>query len=561
MKPLVTLVLVWCALARLVAAQSADPPQPRLVVILVIDQFRADYLERFRPDFLPPRQSDGRPGGFLFLEQQAASHSRCFYDHWPTHTAVGHTAIGTGALPYVHGIVNNYWIHRRSGKKIDVAKDPDYTVVGARSDHHGSSPFRLMAPTLGDALKLHTRNRARVFGVAIKDRAAILTTGRMADRAVWFDTDTGHWVTSSYYEPAGHLPEYVAEYNRQKWADKLFGTVWKPTLPQEAFQRSRPFQQEGVYATWKNVGPSFPHRIDGGADKPGPSYYEALTFTPQAMEATFDLARKTIHHEGLGQDETPDLMVISLSTNDKAGHAWGPYSPEVQDITAHTDRKLAAFIDFLESELGLDKVLLVVTSDHGCAPLPEYALSQKLEAGRIDLQQIDDTVNAAIAAEFGPKNYVRGFYDPQMFLDLEGLDDQQALRAKDLAAAALEELPGVQQVFVTEHLRAGRYDSTPLGRRVATGYYPVRFGDLILATQPNWVVSFNDPLGTQHGSGWTYDTQVPLIMLGPGIPAGRYRQTCTPRDLVPTLAELLRIRPPAGADGELLEWLRGAVLR
>lgn len=543
--------LILCGLFA--APVLAEPEKPKLVVLIMVDQFRADYLERFSENFLPARDAGGQPGGFLFLAQEAAVHSRCFYDHWPTHTGVGHAAVSTGALPSVHGVVNNYWMDRETGRKVDVGRDSEQLLVGTRGRLQGSSPMRLEAPTIGDAMKFHSNGKSKVFGVAIKDRASVLATGRMADRALWYEAKTGDWVTSTYYGP---LPDYVQQVNDSGWSENLHGEVWSPLLPPSQYFQERLQVQKGVYDNWASLGETFPHRLDGGKPQPGPDSFEALTFSPQSLSSLFDMAKLVVTNEGLGRDEIPDLMTVGVSTNDRVGHAFGPYSPEVQDITLRTDRELAGFFRFLDSEIGLDDVLIVLTSDHGVAPVPEYSQRTKSVGGRVSPDEIKTSINRVLSREFGEGEYISGFYDPHLYFDFTRLSKEQSEKAELLAKQAVEEIEGVQYALLARHIRQGRHLKTPLERRVSSSFFRGRSGDMVILPRPQWIVSFDEPKGTNHGSGWTHDTHVPLIVKGKGVPTGRFRQNCTPRDIAPTVSEILRMTPPAGSDGELLEWLR-----
>lgn len=547
------LVFLFCLLSAL--PTLAEPKQPKLIVVVVADQFRAEFLERHRPDFMPPRASDGSPGGFRFLESEAAVHSRCFYDHLPTHTAVGHAAISTGALPSVHGIVSNYFTHRKTGKKLDITHDPRWPLLGLPANSgRGASPRALMAPTLGDALKLQSMGKARVFGVGIKDRAAMVLTGRAVDGAIWFDHHSGKWLSSRFYFREGQLPDYVTRYNREHPVDQHFGSFWQPALPRERYTRSRPFKQTGTYDDYVHLSPSFPHTLKGGLESPGKDFYEAWTYTPGAIHATFEMAAQILENEKLGQDDTPDVLNISLSTVDKVGHAFGPYSPEMQDVLYHLDRAMAGFF----GKLDLDNTLIVFTSDHGAAPLPEYLEGSGLSAGRISLQEIKATTQEALEEAFGPHGYVQTIYEPHLNLWLDHLSPAQQVEARALAARELSKIEGFQRVLTYDEMARGPQGGTELERLAAASFYPERTGDLMLFPRPHWIISFENPRGTTHGSAWNYDRHVPLMIRGAGIPAGRYRADCGPRDLAPTLAELLRITPPAGADGRLLEWMKSS---
>ncbi|MGE0493498.1 MAG: alkaline phosphatase family protein [Vulcanimicrobiota bacterium] len=544
----------WLAVGLMILAQLAPAlaKEPRLVVVLVIDQFRQDYLDRFHAQFQP--DAPGRPGGFSYLLEHGAVHTRCFYDHVPNHTAVGHAALATGALPAVHGIVGNRWYDRDEGEKNDVAFDPDFPLVGTAAQG-GVSPRALLSTTVGDELKLASMGHSRIFGVAIKDRAAMLTTGRAADLCVFYDHHTGRWISSTYYLPDGKLPAWLEAYNATGWADRLFGWEWKPYHPASAYATCRPAVFVGANGAYLDIGESYPHKFTGGLDKPGPKYYEAISFTPHGVTSTFEVARRLCQAEKLGQGDYPDLLVISLSSNDKAGHAWGPFSPEMLDITLETDRELANFLQFVDSQVGLDHTLIAFSSDHGVAPLPELAEKFRFPGGRLAPDQFRKSLNDVLVARFGPGNHLVAYNEPNLYLNRATIPAEHFAEACQLVAEKARTLPGLQAAFTRQQLEQGDLPPTELAQLAANSFHPHRSGDVMVFTQPYTIFSFNKPAGTTHGAPWNYDSHVPMIVVGPGVPAGIYHRKCTPRDLAPTLSELLHISPPAGANREVLEWL------
>ncbi len=527
----------------------SQPERPKLVVLVVIDQFRNDYLQRFEDLF-----SSQKPGGFRYFTREGAVHTRCFYDHVPTHTAVGHAALSTGALPSVHGIIGNKWLNFQTKKLEEVAYDGDYPLVGTDS-RYGVSPRKLLASTFGDEMKLQSVDRSKVIGIALKDRAAMMATGRGADLALFFDSRSGRWLTSTYYRPDGTLPGWVETYNASGWADELFGTVWKPLFEEKVYQRCRRQQFPGS-ADYNGLGKTYPHQLDGGLESPGPNFYEAIKATPQGVVSTFEMARRAVEYEKLGQDEHPDLLAVSLSSNDLVGHTFGPYSPEMLDVTVTSDREMEKFFQFLDEKVGLKNTLIVLSADHGVAPLPELIQERTMPGGRLSFPSLQKVMGQVLASELGVGQFVLGANEPNLYLDREAIPADKLEAVTEKLAQALRQVEGVHAVFTRDQILEGELPRTELASTASNSYHHERSGDLWLFTEPFWIISFPKyAAGTTHGSSWSYDTHVPLLVVGPGVPQGRFRKQCTPRDVAPTICELLGLTPPSGSSGHLLEWL------
>ena len=596
------IAVVWLlAIARLTAAGAAGAagpaavglsgPPPRLVVVISIDQFRGDYLTRFADLWLPAvgvtgepgQEMPGKVGGFRYLIERGAYFTDARHDHYPLFTGPGHAVLLTGAPPYKSGIVGNSWFDRELGRRRYCVADDASPLVGtagatalggapgAPSGHGvaaagapapamasgpvrtGVSPATLRVSTVGDELKMATGGRARVWGLALKDRAAVLMAGRLADGALWFDDESGAWISSRFYRPDGTLPPWVAAWNAQRHADAWFGKEWTLSVPAAAL--ARVWTPGSRWATNPSaLGAGFPHRVDGGGARPGKDFYNAFVTTPFGNDFTLEMARELVRREGLGQGEVPDLLAINLSSNDYVGHAYGPDSPEVLDTAVRTDRQLAGFFDFLDHAVpgGLGGVLLVVTADHGVAPVPGAAREAKLPAGAFDEQAVAAAAERALQAAYGPGKWVTALVESNLYLDLAALDAHQVphAAAEDVAAAAVGRLPGIYAAYGRTRILEGRLPRTDVGDRIERSFHPKLSGDVVLVSDPFWVPG--TLRGTTHGSPYAYDTHVPLLLAGPGIRPGRHAARVSTLDLAPTLADLLGVLPPAGSEGRVL---------
>jgi predicted AlkP superfamily pyrophosphatase or phosphodiesterase len=542
LAPLIILVLTVFSSP---AQRRSAPDRPRLIVLLVIDQFREEYLLRFEPFF--------GDRGFRRLLTYGAVFVNCQYEHAPTVTAPGHATIATGATPAAHGIINNEWYERETGQVVTSVSDPARRVIGAPSGR-ASSPHRLIGTTLGDELRLSTNFRSKVIALSYKDRSAILLGGKLANLALWFDESSGAFITSDYY--ANALPEWVARFNATRPADRYFGARWEKSFP-EAVYALAAADDRPEETPLPGGGRTFPHHLTGGLAQPGPAFYTAFTFTPFANEVLIELAKRAIESEQLGRDEFPDLLAISLSTNDLVGHFFGPYSHEVADLTLRTDQAVAALLTYLDARLG-SNYILALTADHGVAPIPEEAARLKLGGRRISPAAVRQAIEEAVSARFGEGPWIEPRALPLLssgFLYL----NREAIAQKHLDIADVErvageaalKVPGLARYYARTQLLAGGVHEDPISRRVARSFHPGRSPDLILIPEPFAFIS-GGRTGTTHGSPYSYDAHVPLLLFGRGITPGIYRSTCTPADLAPTLAAALQIEYPANATGRIL---------
>jgi len=517
--------------------------QPRLVLIIVVDQFRYDYVERLADLF--------GSGGFRRLLNEGAFFVDANYEHLPTYTAVGHAAIFTGSVPALNGIVGNAYYDRKSRRiRIMVADDSArlVTSAGASSEAGAVSPRSLIGTTLGDQMRLATKFQSKVIAVSLKDRAAILPGGQRPNGAYWFSEADGEFVSSDYY--TRQLPEWVRKFNAEKRPDKYFGKSWERLLPADAYARA---QDTNLDIQTSALGPKFPHLIKGSATAPDAKFYDAFEITPFASDYLAQFAEAAVQAEQLGADQYPDLLAISFSSPDLCGHYYGPDSQEIVDTYARLDRTIGELLEFLDKKVGLANMLIAVTGDHGVAPVPEYEQSVGVDAMRLSARDLQNAVSKSLSARYGLENGVLAFVNGQLYLDQnqileKKLDPAEVERSAGEAALSA---PGVVSYFTRSQILSGAMPAGPISRRVTNGFNAERSGDVWVITRP---FSFypEAPLATTHGTPYNYDSHVPVIIVGKGIKAGKYFAPASPADIAPTLAALLGIEPPSNRYGRVL---------
>jgi predicted AlkP superfamily pyrophosphatase or phosphodiesterase len=508
----------------------------RLVVGIVIDQFRYDYLTRFEDQFVE--------GGFRRFLQRGANFTDNNYLHTPTYTAPGHATFMSGTTPALNGIVGNEWYDRATGREVSSVSDSKVRQLGGREGATGASPHRLIGSTIGDQLKLVTQGRAKVVGVSLKDRSAILPAGKRPNGAYWYDGNTGNFVSSTWY--FGELPAWVRGFNRDHHSDKYFDRTWERLLPEAAYGRSA-----GDDNDYEGKDHLFPHSLRGKDEKPGPSFYGRFQASPFANDHLADLALAAIENEGLGKDEVPDLLTVSFSSNDLVGHAFGPHSQEVQDITLRTDRTIARLFEQIDRKVGLQHVLFALTADHGVAPVPEQVKALGY-GGRVGGSEVRRVIDKALDARYGDEEWILSTGNGNVYFDLEVIARKKVDvgTAETIAAAAVLGVPGIAACFTRSQIVTGQTPATRLAQSVVLGFHPERNGNLVVVTEPFYLVGGSS--GTSHGTPYSYDTHVPLLLLGPGVRPGWYSQSSSPADIAPTIAALLGLNPPSNRTGRIL---------
>jgi predicted AlkP superfamily pyrophosphatase or phosphodiesterase len=498
--------------SALLQSQQAARPEPRLVLLIAVDQLRYDFLTRFRGEYT---------GGFDRLLRNGANYVNAHLEHYPTVTAVGHSTMGTGAFPKFSGIVGNDWYERESGKNVTSVSDDSVQLLGGPSKS-AASPRRLLVSTVGDELK-RARKSSKVIGISFKDRSAILPAGHMANGAYWLDSASGNFVSSTYYFPA--LPAWVSAFNDARPADKFAGKEWK-TVPADA----------GLFKMPGEVGSKL---------------YDGVYASPFGNELLESFVEEAVREEKLGQRDATDLLTVSFSSNDAIGHNFGPDSAQVHAVSVQTDQILGKLFDYLDKSVGMQHILVVLTADHGVMPLSEELQAQKMPGGRMSGPALFDPIKVALAARFGPGEWLAGPAGTSPYFNLELIREKKLDRAEveRVAAAAAAEIPHVAHVYTRTQLLLGQTPDDFVSNRVVRSFNAQRSGDLEIVLEPFWIRGAS---GTTHGTPYSYDSHIPLIFMGPGIEAGRYVRPAALNDLAPSLATLLDIETPNGSAGRPL---------
>jgi len=558
-------ILFLAAALSAPAPGLAQEPGPRLILQITVDQLRGDlpfrYLDRFGE------------GGFRYLMEEGTVYRDAHHAHANTETVVGHATLATGAHPSAHGMVANLWFDRDAGRAVYNIEDSDYRLLtagggvdqeteidptqrAARSD--GRSPATIMVSTFGDELAIGTAGRAKVFGVSVKDRGAVTMAGH-AGKAFWFSKQSGEFVTSTYYYE--QYPAWVLEWNAKGLPFGYAGTTWDLLHPGQAYlfgdADDRPWETDLA-----GFGRTFPHPFG-----PRDSRYltTLLTTSPAGDELTLDFARTLLAKEGLGQDEVTDYLAVSFSSTDYVGHLFGPSSLESEDNILRLDRALADLLAHVDTLVGLEHTLVVLSSDHGGPEVPGYLRELGIPAGYVEPDTWDRTPAVeALKRRFGVAEELIEAYDhPYVYLNRElveemGLDQGEVERA---LAAELVKFPGVALAVSSTSLREGNLPDTPLLRSVLYNFSPSRSGDVFVVFEPHWFINDFDGLtvAATHGSPWRYDTFVPVMFAGWRIPARHVFRRVHTVDVAPTLSSILGIKPPSGAAGIPLVEVLGEV--
>lgn len=504
---------------------SAYNGHPKLIVVIVIDQFRGDYLERYRDQF--------GDAGFRLLLDHGAYFPNCNYDYANTRTAPGHSTLFTGAYSDGHGIVANEWWDQKKKRMVTSVEDDSTHLVGVApnktGDRSGASPRNLLADTLGDELKLATQGKSRVFAVSLKDRAAVLPAGFAGDAAYWIEPRSGAWITSTYYR--NDLPKWVQDFNSSR-PQKYWDREWKDA--QGAVLRST------AHRKGKN----------GKGEEAG--FYEVVGSTALGNEYEFEFARELMVYENIGRGPSTDLLSISLSPNDILGHQVGPDSPEMQQMALDLDHELADFINFLGHQIGLANVWIALSADHGVSSLPDAVKKLHIPAANLGGAKLEAQINQAITAKFSPGHpaaYVKLDY-PLAWLDQDAFSAAH-VHERDAETAVGEAMrqAGLRDYYTKSQLAEGEVPNTVMGRKYLNSYSP----------EGSWYVmgvgdfyTVGPATGTDHASAYNYDTHVPLAFYGLPFQAGTYRTSVEPVDLAATLASLLGINAPTHSVGRVL---------
>ena len=512
-------------------AFPAEVARPKLVVGLVVDQMRWDYLYRYYN-----RYSNG---GFKRLINEGFSVENTFIPYTPTYTACGHTCIYTGSVPAVHGIIGNDWYDPETKKSVYCTEDSSVSTVGSTPSSEGNmSPKNMLTTTITDELRLATNFKGKVIGISLKDRGSILPAGHAANAAYWYQGSTGNWITSTYYMK--EVPTWIADYNKLKLANKFYAKNWETLYPINTYVNST--KDENAY---EGKSSTFPHQLTQNVDK----NFDAIRSTPYGNTITLDLAKLAILSEDLGQDNITDFLAVSCSSTDYVGHAYGPNSVEAEDTYLRLDKDFEEFFNYLDKKVGKGNYTVFLTADHGAAHVPGFMQENKLPSGVVSDRDIADKLNAYLNDKFKVNNVVLRSMNNQIIFDHDKTNksDVSFDVIKSASVEFLKRLDGFQNAVDIAKISQSTLQEIQK-KMITNGYNARRSGDIYYVLQPNW---FNgSSTGTTHGNWNPYDSHIPLVFMGWGIKSGASNKTHYMTDIAPTLAALLHIQMPNGNVGE-----------
>jgi len=523
-------------------AQSVN--RPKLVVGIVVDQMRQEYLYRF--------DSKLGKGGFKRLTGEGFMLKNAHYNYVPTETGPGHASIYTGSTPAIHGIIANEWYDKDLRKEVNCVSDDKQKTIGSESKAGEISPWRNLASTITDELELATQRRAKVIGMSIKDRGAVLPAGHIPDGAFWYDASVGNFITSTYYKAA--LPLWVDEFNKRKLPDQYLEQEWKTLLPIDQYKESGPDDSPYETRFKGKEKATFPYNLKE-LKKTNSNAYDMLTATPFGNELLVEFAKSAIDGEALGKDDITDFLAVSFSSTDKVGHAMGPNAIEVEDTYLRLDKNLEDLLNTLDTKVGKGNYTVFLTADHGVAEVPQYMKDIKMPGGYFRPSYVEAGLNDFLQKYFPGKKIVERVSTEQVYLNSDIFnEDPKAsgidfLIATELISKYLLTVEGIAQVFPQSLIRQSAYDEGGIKGKVVRGFNFKRCGDIAFVLEPGWL-SWSVPTGSTHGSAYAYDTNVPILFYGWGIKKGSSVEHHTITDIAPTLSVLLSIKFTSGCTGQ-----------
>lgn len=510
--------------------------RPKLIVGIVVDQMRWDYLYRFYERY-------DKNGGFKRMLNQGFTCENTLIPYAPTVTACGHSSIYTGSVPAINGITGNFWWDNEQMRSVYCTEDNTVNTVGSNSSLGKMSPYNLQTTTIGDELRLATNFRSKVIGIAIKDRGAILPAGHSANSAYWYDNTVGGWITSTYYMK--ELPKWVTDFNAQKLVDKYYKEGWSLLYPANTYVQSttddKPYES-------KPFGTSFPYNLDKFIGKD----FSKIASLPMGNTLTAEFAKAAISSEQLGADDITDFLTVSFSSPDYIGHTFGPNSIESEDGFLRLDKDLGNLFDYLDKTVGKGQYTAFLSADHGVAQAPEFMIENKLPGGRVFMGDVVKQVNKTLQEKYGINTIIVSDDNYQLHLNHPALDSAK-VDVKVLTQWIVDYMksePGIDRVFALSDLNTVPLNNT-IRKMLNNGYYPKRNGDIQIILKPNYIDAYSKT-GTTHGLWNPYDAHIPLLWYGWGIKEGKTNRETYMTDIASTIAALLKIQMPSGNVGTVI---------
>ncbi|NEV95023.1 alkaline phosphatase family protein [Psychroflexus sp. YR1-1] len=538
MKFKITFLFLLLLQVQLFAQEQ--PGKTKLVVGVVVDQMRYDYLTKFENHY--------SEDGFKRLQREGFEMKNFHFDYVPTYTGPGHASVYTGTSPMNHGIVANNWYDKVIKESVYCVSDSEVSGLGVDSDNRDGkmSPHRMLTTSFADQNRLHTQFRGKTIGVSIKDRGAILPAGHTANAAYWFvGGDQGHFISSDFY--MDELPNWVTKFNASDVA-KSYLKVW------DTYQDISTYTESGSdLNTYENgfrgkKEAAFPYDLKSLARENGT--FSILRPTPYGNDLLLDFAKEAIVGEELGQDEFTDVFTLSFSSTDYVGHNFGVNSKEVQDTYVRLDRNIADLMAFLDRQVGKGNYTLFLTADHGAVHVPQFLKDNQIPAGYFEVDDMREALEAHLSSNFGLENVIESIYNHQIFLDYSKFDTYaEFVAAQNEVKHFLLQYKNIDKAYTRETLENGDFTGTP-AELILRGFHQKRSGDIAYVLE-NAYISYSRK-GSTHGSGNNYDTQAPLLMYGNGIKSGKTYNRYHIPDIAPTMSALLGIELPNGATGTVI---------
>jgi len=523
------------------AKANAIIKRPKLVVGIVVDQMRWDFLYRYYSRY--------GSNGFKRLIGDGFSCENTFVPYTPTVTAAGHTCIYTGSVPAIDGIVGNDWFDKISQKKMYCSEDNTVATVGSESSNGKQSPRNMLVTTIGDEIRLATNFRSKVIGVALKDRGSILPAGHSANAAYWYDATSGNWITSTYYMT--ELPKWVADFNFKKPVDKYYEKGWNTLYPIESYTQSTADEKDYENKPFGAEQTKFPYILSQFESK----NYQVIATTPYCNSLTLDIAEAAIDNEKLGNGSETDMLCISLSSTDYVGHSFGPNSIETEDTYLRLDKDLAAFFSYLDEKIGKGQYTVFLSADHGVAHIPGFMKENKLPGGIFNERDLVKGLNAKLKDIYGLDKVVTDIVNYQIHLNHPLIDSANAdeKTITNFIVKYVQQNDAVSQVFALKDIV-----STPLNAKLkdmlTNGYYPTRSGDIQIVLKSGYIEAYgNGKAGTTHGIWAPYDSHIPCVFYGWGIKQGHTNRETYMTDIAATITTLLHVQMPSGCVGKVVE--------
>jgi len=521
--------------------QEQKVKKPQLVVGIVIDQLRHDYFERYADNF--------GEDGFKRLISEGFYNHNTHYNYVPTFTGPGHASVYTGTTPATHGIIANNWYDKNIKTSVYCAEDTSVYTIGSTSEAGLMSPHRMLSSTITDELGLATNFNSKVVGISIKDRGSILPAGHNPTGSYWYDKSNGHFISSSYYGKEA-LPTWLQEFNNRNLADEYLNQTWELSMPLAEYTQSTADDMPYEMTVRGKEKPVFPYDLKNLRAENG--NFGLLPNTAFGNTILADLAIEAIEGEKMGQDDITDFLALSFSSTDYIGHGFGPRSVEVQDTYIKLDQEIARLFKHLDEKVGKGNYLIFVTSDHGCAEVPEYLQANKIPADHYDGKAYVKNMGNALNQKFGEGEWIEDFSNEQFFLNHELIAEKEieleAIR-KFMVNEALK-LEGVAEAYSASDMQSTEFTEHKASA-LQMGYNFKRSGDVLLILEPGWF--YQTRSATTHGTGYAYDTHVPLIWYGAGIKSGASYKRQNIDDIAVTLAHILGTNLPNGATGEPIQ--------